>query len=148
MMEQTSGSLYKVVHIPKENINTVYPMIKDELEDICMKARNGYIADDYKETLNSNDMQLWIIWDNELNIKKGFVITEIIERPRLKFCSVLIMTGSNRKRWEYAVMETLEDFAKKNNCKKGMSLARKGWAKIYKQHGYKETHILLEKELK
>ena len=136
MTEQTSGSLYKVVHIPKENINTVYPMVKDELEDILLKAENGFYAEDVLEYLNNNDMQLWIIWDNENNLKKGFVITEIIERPRLKFCSVFVMTGSNRKRWQYEVMRNLIDFGKQNGCQKGISLARKGWTKIYKQYGF------------
>lgn len=144
MTEQTSGSLYKVVHIPKENINTVYPMVKDELEDILLKAENGFYAEDVLEYLNNNDMQLWIIWDNENNLKKGFVITEIIERPRLKFCSVFVMTGSNRKRWQYEVMRNLIDFGKQNGCQKGISLARKGWTKIYKQYGFKDTHVCLE----
>tara|TARA_X000000368_G_scaffold349753_1_gene289944 strand:- start:6581 stop:7027 length:447 start_codon:yes stop_codon:yes gene_type:complete len=147
MTEQTSGSLYKVVHIPKENINTVYPMVKDELEDILRKAENGYYAEDILKYLNENEMQLWIIWDNENQDKKGFVITEIIERPRLKFCSVFIMTGTNRRRWQYEVMKNLIDFAKQNGCKKGISYARKGWTKIFKQYGFKDTHVALEIKL-
>ena len=147
MTEQTSGSLYKVVHIPKENINTVYPMVKEELEDILRKAENGYYAEDILKYLNENEMQLWVIWDNENQEKKGFVITEIIERPRLKFCSVFIMTGTNRRRWQYEVMKNLIDFAKQNGCKKGISYARKGWTKIFKQYGFKDTHVALEIKL-
>ena len=147
MTEQTSGSLYKVVHIPKENINTVYPMVKEELEDILRKAENGYYAEDILKYLNENEMQLWVIWDNENQEKKGFVITEIIERPRLKFCSVFIMTGTNRRRWQYEGMKNLIDFAKQNGCKKGISYARKGWTKIFKQYGFKDTHVALEIKL-
>ena len=58
------------------------------------------------------------------------------------------MTGKERTLWQYEVMKTLEKHALQNGCDKGYSLARKGWTKIFKQHGYKETHVLLEKELK
>ena len=56
--------------------------------------------------------------------------------------------GENRKIWEVKAQDTLEQFALKNNCSKAILIARKGWSKSFKKTGYKETHTLLEKQLK
>jgi len=143
-MATTSGSPFKVVHIPPNNITEVFDLIKKDLTTILDKAQNGYNQTDIRSELVLNDMQLWIIWDSENKQLKGFVITEIIQRPQLKFLSVFVMTGTDRKRWQYEVMNNLMDFAKQRDCKKGICYARKGWAKIFKEYGFKDTHVALE----
>ena len=144
MMEQINGLPFKVVHIPKEKTIEVFGLIEKELKKILDKADNGYNHDDIRNELSNGEMQLWIIWDIYKKETKGFIITEIIERPRLKFCSVFIMTGTERKRWQYEAMKNLIKFAKENNCRKGISYARKGWTKVFKEHGFKDTHVALE----
>ena len=66
MMAQTSGSLFKVVNIPKAKVPEIFWIIKKDLTNILVKAENGYDVDDiYKELIN-NDMQLWLVWDLSL----------------------------------------------------------------------------------
>ena len=137
-----------IVLIPQDKISAVYPMIIRDMQKILAKAKNGYNEKHMMQELLSGDYQLWLIWQKEKREHYGFVVTEIVTRPLSKFCSVIIMTGKERQLWQYKVMKTLERYAIQNGCDKGYSLARKGWTKIYKSHGYKETHVLLEKELK
>ena len=137
-----------IVFIPTDKVSAVYPMIIREVQKVLAKARNGYDEKELMKELLSGYFQLWLIWDKDKKEHYGFVITELVERPLSKFCSVIIMTGKNRQLWQYKVVQTLEDYAIKNDCDRGLALARKGWTKIYKSHGYKETHVLLEKELK
>lgn len=144
MMAQTNGSLFKVVNIPKAKVPEIFWLIKKDLTNILVKAENGYDVDDvYKELIN-NDMQLWLVWDNENKQKKGFVISEIIERPQFKIGSVFVMTGTERKRWQYIAMQNLMDWARQNGCYKAICYSRKGWAKVFKAHGFKDTHVALE----
>ena len=144
MMAQTSGSLFKVVNIPKAKVPEIFWIIKKDLTNILVKAENGYGVDDvYKELVN-NDMQLWLVYDSEEKKVKGFIISEVIERPQFKIGSVFVMTGTERKKWQYVAMHNLMKWAKQNGCYKAICYSRKGWAKVFKAYGFKDTHLALE----
>ena len=143
-MAQTNGLPFKVVFIPKAKVKEIFWLIKEDLNNILVKAENGYDVNDvYKELINDY-MQLWLVWDSEKRLKKGFVISEIIERPQFKIGSVFVMTGTERKRWQYIAMQNLMDWARQNGCYKAICYSRKGWAKVFKAHGFKDTHLALE----
>ena len=144
MMAQTNGLPFKVVFIPTAKVKEIFWLIKEDLNNILVKAENGYDVNDvYKELINDY-MQLWLVWDSEKRLKKGFVISEIIERPQFKIGSVFVMTGTERKRWQYIAMQNLMDWARQNGCYKAICYSRKGWAKVFKAHGFKDTHLALE----
>lgn len=147
MTELTNGSSFEVVFIPTANVKSVYPLVVKEVAETLAKAENGYDHNDILKELSDGNMNLWIVFDKLNNKKLAFIISEIIERPKFKFISIFMTIGENRKLWENESQEVLEKFALKNNCKKAMLLARKGWSKSFKQTGYKNTHILLEKSL-
>ena len=143
-MAQTNGLPFKVVFIPTAKVKEIFWLIKEDLNNILVKAENGYDVNDvYKELINDY-MQLWLVWDSEKRLKKGFVISEIIERPQFKIGSVFVMTGTERKRWQYIAMQNLMDWARQNGCYKAICYSRKGWAKVFKAHGFKDTHLALE----
>lgn len=144
MMAQTSGLPFKVVFLPKEKVKEIFWLIKDDLNNILVKAENGYDVNDVYNELVNGDMQLWLVWDSENKTHKGFVITEILERPQFKIGSVFVMTGTERKRWQYVAMQNLMEYAKANGCHKAICLARKGWSKVFKAYGFKDTHLALE----
>jgi hypothetical protein len=148
MTEQTSGLPFKVVFIPKEKVKEIFWLIQKDLNKILLNAENGYAIDDIHKELISGDMQLWLVWDSENKKSKGFVISEIIERPQFKIGSVFVMTGTERKRWQFVAMQNLMDWARQNGCYKAICFSRKGWAKVFKAHGFKDTHLALEINLK
>ena len=147
MTELISGTSFDVVFIPRENIQQVYPLVVKEIKQTLDKAQNGYDHNDILKLLNNGEMQLWIIFDIKKNKKLAFILSEIINRPQLNFISIFMTIGRNKDIWEKKAQETLEAFAIKNNCKKAILIARKGWSKSFKKVGYKETHTLLEKQL-
>jgi len=148
MTDQVNGSSFDVVFIPPEKIQEVFPLVREEVKTTLDKAQNGYDHNDTLKLLNDGFMNLWIVFDHKKNKKLAFIISEIIERPQLNFISIFMTLGENRKIWETKAQETLEEFAIKNNCSKAILIARKGWSKSFKKTGYKETHTLLEKQLK
>lgn len=148
MTDQVNGSSFDVVYIPVEKVQEVFPLVQQDIAKTLDKAQNGYDHNDILKLLNDNAMQLWIVFDHKQNKKLAFIISEIIERPQLNFISIFMTIGENRKVWEVKAQDTLEQFALKNNCSKAILIARKGWSKSFKKTGYKETHTLLEKQLK
>jgi hypothetical protein len=85
---------------------------------------------------------LWIASD-EAEIK-AVCTTEIINYAQMKVCRICILTGRDFRSWT-KYCKDIENWAKKEGCKRIESLARKGWAKIFKD--YTMSHIFLEKEL-
>jgi len=50
--------------------------------------------------------------------------------------------------WEETLINTLENFAKINGCKKLKAYMRPGYKNIMKKYGYKSRHVEFEKEIK
>jgi len=77
----------------------------------------------------------------------GVVVTEIIKRKHGKVCHVYIVTGRQMSKWQHLISR-VEEFAKDEGCKMMELIARPGWQKVYNNHGYKRTHVVLEKQIK
>jgi histone acetyltransferase (RNA polymerase elongator complex component) len=77
----------------------------------------------------------------------GVVVTEIIKRKHGKVCHVYIVTGRQMSKWQHLI-NRVEEFAKDEGCKMMELIARPGWQKVYNNHGYKKTHVVLEKQIK
>ena len=122
-------------------------MVAVEISATLLKADNGYASQDVVKELRNGYMHLWLVWYINNKKKLGFVITEILQRPQFKIFSIFMVIGQDRSKWQIKAQNTFEDYAKKNGCYKSVHLARKGWSKVFKQYGYKETHIVLEKKI-
>ena len=124
---------------PSEEIwQIAEPLIKKA----CLSTKGRFTAEDVKEWLDSGDCQLWIV--EHKNEVRAAAVTEILLYPKLKVCRVNIVTGKGRNNWQH-FKDGIEEWARKEGCKRIEALARKGWAKVYKD--YQQTHIFLEKEL-
>lgn len=55
-------------------------------------------------------------------------------------------SGKDRHSWQHLVAE-IENLLRQAGCAMSRPIARTGWTKLLKQHGYKATHIMMEKKL-
>lgn len=120
----------------------IWILVKPMIIKACLRNKGRFTVKEVKEWLDTGKWQLWVI-EHEGQIK-ALCTTEILIYPKLKSCQVNIVTGTGRNDWQYFKNE-IEDWARKMGCKRIEALARKGWAKIYKD--YELTHVFLEKEL-
>jgi hypothetical protein len=139
----------------------VLPIIPSKVEDIWSLVHfmiaealvySGRYAEpeDIKQLLLSGDNQLFLIFgseEGETNKVYGVVTTRIFENPNFKELQGLICTGKKMNLWEEKLINTLEQFAKANSCKKIKAYMRPGYKKIMPKYGYKSRHIEFEKEL-
>jgi len=85
----------------------------------------------------SGHMQLWA-GDN------GCAVTEITVYPKRRILHVFLAGGNMQQILDFEASAI--EFAKLNGCN-ALSLAgRKGWAKVHKDRGWKETHVTMIKE--
>jgi hypothetical protein len=140
----------KLVNIPSSNLDDVWSLVKKDISDALSYSGNHTDAQFVYETVKQNKMQLWVIWDKdkEATIDKyyGVVVTEIVKRKLIQSCNIFIVTGKHRQKWQHLI-SVLEDFAVENNCTNMELIARKGWQRIMEQFDYKQTHVVLEKQI-
>tara|TARA_R110000824_G_scaffold77051_2_gene194989 strand:- start:306 stop:695 length:390 start_codon:yes stop_codon:yes gene_type:complete len=128
-----------IIQVPEKDLhiiwNEVEPLIKKALDD-C------YTTDDILQGLANNSFQLFISWNNKV---ESAVVTEVAQYPQKKILRYFLAGGNNLNNWLESIQETIEKFAKHNNCNSIEVAGRKGWAKKLK--GYEQKIYLFSKEL-
>ena len=139
-----------LVHIPSSNLDDVWNLVKKDISEALSYSGNHTDAQFVYDTLKEDKMQLWVVWDKDkpttLEKYYGVVVTEIVKRKLIQSCNIFIVTGRHRQQWQHLI-SVLEDFAIENNCTNMELIARKGWQRIMEQFDYKQTHVVLEKQI-
>ncbi len=140
----------QLLKIPVNKVDEVWSLVKNNIQEALNYSGNQVDLDFVYKTLQANNFQLWIVWDEDKKTVKeqynGVVVTEIIQRKLKRSCNIFIVTGKNRQQWQHLI-SVLEDFALKNDCKIMELISRNGREKIMNKFDYKKTHVVLEKTL-
>ena len=140
----------KLVNIPSSNLDDVWSLVKKDISEALSYSGNHTDAQFVYDCVKENKMQLWVVWDKDkpttLEKYYGVVVTEIVKRKLIQSCNIFIVTGKHRQKWQHLI-SVLEDFAIENNCTNMELIARKGWQRIMEQFDYKQTHVVLEKQI-
>ena len=139
-----------LVHIPSSNLDDVWNLVKKDISEALSYSGNHTDAQFVYDCIKEKKMQLWVVWnkDKPTTLEKyyGVVVTEIIKRKLIQSCNIFIVTGKHRQKWQHLI-SVLEDFATDNDCTNMELIARKGWQRIMEQFDYKQTHVVLEKQI-
>ena len=141
----------ELVQIPIKELDKVWGMVEKNIKSALAYSGQLTDSDFVYDLAKQGKFQVWVIWDK--NQKKtndkyfGVVVTEIIKRKHGKVCHVYIVTGRQMSKWQHLISR-VEEFAKDEGCKMMELIARPGWQKVYNNHGYKRTHVVLEKQIK
>ena len=85
----------------------------------------------------------WVLWASLKDGKiEAVAFTEVIDYPLKKICVVRGLTGRKFKNWIYHE-EQIAEWAKSIGCDGMESIARAGWARIFKK--YTQSHVFLER---
>jgi len=139
-----------LVNIPSSNLDDVWNLVKKDISEALSYSGNHTDAQFVYDCIKEKKMQLWVVWDKDkpTTVEKyyGVVVTEIVKRKLIQSCNIFIVTGRHRQKWQHLI-SVLEDFAIENNCTNMELIARKGWQRIMEQFDYKQTHVVLEKQI-
>lgn len=135
----------ELIQFTKEEIDKVWPLAKELVHKACVRA-GGFVSEHHiKEFCKQGTMQLWLVV-TESNEVLCVCITEIREYPNYKVCDTKIVTGKDYKKWFHYVDE-IAKWASEQGCKKMEIFARPGYVPMFKERGYKATHVQVEKQL-
>ena len=131
-----------ILLVNKEDYVKVFPKLESYLEKAAKYTYGRFSANDIKNNLLIKQQQLWIVF-NEVDTY-GFVVTEIIQYPKIKALLMHFTAGKELVKWKDVMLKELQTFAKVNDCKIIESYGRSGWAKVFKNDGYKQQFIFYE----
>ncbi len=139
-----------LVNIPSSNLDDVWSLVKKDISEALSYSGDHTDSQFVYDCIKEKKMQLWVVWDKDkpttLEKYYGVVVTEIVKRKLIQSCNIFIVTGRHRQQWQHLI-NVLEDFAIENNCTNMELIARKGWQRIMEQFDYKQTHVVLEKQI-
>ena len=135
----------ELIQFTKEEIDKVWPLAKELVHKACVRAGGFFNEEHVKEFCKKGTMQLWLVV-TETNEVLCVCVTEIRKYPNYSVCDTRIVTGKQYKDWFHYV-DRIGEWAKKQGCKKMEIFARPGYVPMFKERGYKATHVQVEKEL-
>lgn len=135
-------------HVPvpstQEYLDAFGPHIAPFLPSIAKRARvtPGELAGE----ILRGEVQAHLAWDDEKQEAKALLGTRMIPRGQDRICELAWMTGKGRHHWQ-DLLPSVELWAREHMGCAGMRpVARPGWTPTLKAHGYRVTHVVMEKD--
>jgi len=126
--------------IPSNRIDLVWDDVKDYIQS-GVDSTNGRVR--LKDAIDFIKSKDWVLWVSVRDKKiEAIAITEILQYSQKKMCHVRIMSGENYANW-VGLEQGIAEWAKSIGCHGMESIARKGWAKVFKE--YDMSHVFLER---
>lgn len=96
----------------------------------------GYNIDDVEKNIANGSFQLW-------PGKESAIVTSIAEFPTKSFIFIIFSGGKMKELLK--MLEEIEKFADFFGCSEIRLGGRKGWKRVLKNKGFKETNIISKK---
>ena len=137
------------IPVADEYIKRLMPYWAPFLPDIAKRSKEPVA--DLIARISRKDVQLFLIWDEDEDAPANMAVAMLgvsYHRRGDDLIAVLEWTtGHGRTRWQ-GLLPELERYLKEHvGCKELRPVCRLGWFRFLRQHGYKATHITMEKVL-
>jgi hypothetical protein len=97
-----------------------------------------------RDSVAEGRYQLWMAFD-EMNSPIGALVTQIEFYPGRKMLNYLFIGGRELVDWHIEMLDSLERFAKEQECD-GMELVgRVGWERYMRKFGWGASHVVIER---
>lgn len=117
----------KLLGIPAMALPGAWPHVEPLVQEWLDKAKeHRWETSDILSMLNDNELQLWVIVDD--NTVKTTVLTQILNYPRCRECNIFMVSGELTDDWR-AHCDSLVTWAELQGCHYVTAMARKGFAK-------------------
>ena len=125
----------QVALIPTEHVSNVWPRLTAHMAKAAEYTYGRYEPEDILDSLIQYEHDLWVAFEGE-DIK-GVTITRLAQYPRIRCLDMVFCAGDEGMEWKDPMLSMLQHWAYDNSCDRIESTGRVGWAKIFKNDGYK-----------
>ena len=140
-----------VLYIEPKKLDEYWSLVEFMLREGLKYDGNPMNIEDLREGIKEGAFQLFMMFgsdDGEKYKVFGVFVTRVMVLPNYKQCEVILLKGDKRELWQDEAAETIEDFARSEDCKKIAVHARPGWLKFLGSKEWKVKRYLYTKELK
>jgi len=134
--------MIEVSMVPAQYIDTCWSRIEKFMEGAAVYTYGRYSSDDMYNCVEDGSHQLWVAYEGQEF--KGAVVTHIIVYPKRKLLAMAFCGGVKLHEWKDPMLAMFRRFAKDMGCDGIEATARKGWAKVFKNDGYKQNWVTFE----
>ena len=109
-----------VLPIDGKKLNEYWSLVEFMLREGLKYDGNPMNIEDLKEGIEQGAYQLFMMFgsdDGEKYKVFGVFVTRIMVLPNYKQCEVILLKGEKRELWQDEAADTIEDFARSEDCK-------------------------------
>ena len=132
--------------VPKEAVKYIWKDVEKLLDKSVDTAEGKMEMIDVLEGILNNVYVLWVVMDDD-DALIAAITSRIIQYPRRKGMALDWVGGSKMSKWSDMVMDTMTDFAKKNDCSHLEGYGRKAWIRVIKKYGFYPEYIAYRMEI-
>ena len=131
--------------VPSTCVPTWEPSVTPLLEMASARSRGKDTPETYFRMCRARDAQMWL-WLASRETIQAVLITRIMEHDGGKSLCGVAIAGYRPGDWMGAITD-IEHWGRENGCVRAEWIARPGFEKLLKPHGYVKTHVMLERTL-
>lgn len=128
--------------VPAEYVDTCWSKVEGFIDKAAKYTYGRYTASNIYDMVKEGDYQLWVAFEGD--VFKAAVVTNIMVYPQKKMLGMQFCGGEDINSWIKPMIALLKKFAKDVGCEGLESTARPGWAKIFKNDGYRANWVTFE----
>ena len=139
-----------VLYIEPKQLNDYWTLVEFMLREGLKYDGDPMSIEDLRDGIKDGDYQLFMMFGSDCGEKYkvfGVFVTRVMILPNYKQCEVILLKGDKRELWQDEAAETIEDFARSEDCKKIAVHARPGWKKFLGTKQWQVKRYLYTKEL-
>jgi len=108
--------------------------------------RSDETVDELLDLVVSGRVQIALVWDESKNEARALIGLSYRKLGREIVGEVHWAAGFGVKDWQH-LLPQVERYLKDVNCTIMKPICRPGWKRFLKQHGFRQTHVVMEKML-
>jgi len=137
-----------VVGVLKGGLDTQWPALAPWIGRALAEGGGEYRIDDIREMASDGRVQVWAFLENGEH--QGVAVTQLVRYPRQLVAQIFLGAAKDgfSEQW-LPWLEGIEAWAKVAHGATGMEIiGRPGWAKRLQKFGYRQTQVVMRKELR
>jgi hypothetical protein len=134
--------MIEVSMVPKTYVDTCWDKVAPFMDKAADYTFGRYTADDIYDSIMDYDHILWVAFGG--GKIKGAVVTNTVTYPKRKLLCMSFCGGEDLHEWKAPMLELLQRYARDTGCDGIEATARRGWAKIFENDGFKGHWVTFE----
>mgnify|MGYP003111319877 FL=1 len=132
--------------VPKEAVKHIWKDVERLLDKSVKTAEGKMELIDVLNGVLDGTYVLWVVMEEDDTLIAA-ITTRIVQYPKRKSMALDWVGGSKMNKWNDMVIETISEFAKKNDCQHLEGYGRKAWARSLKKYGFYPEYIAYRMEI-